>query len=705
MKIRRSPSPLTVVGLLALFVAVAVTSSERPTPLPPGPTALGGAETTAVRSLPRPVSLAAAAATRRADRVVPPLSPAANTSINEGQPGRAPELMPASPTAAATRAVAADTPADAAATAATGRALAKMDLGLRRVVEQGSTAPVRVILQPVVPAAIGAAALQNLRAAGVEVLGVGTRDGAVVARVAPSQLVWLAADAATAHLSTDAEVAPQQASSRQTSFTDGPVLRDSLGLKKGGGLLIGGNAYNGDKVVVAVIDSGIEPSKDLKASRIIAFYDVTVNGVPAAVLPYDDHGHGTHVAGLIGGSGNRSHARFQGAGSKVKFVGYKVLDKNGAGYTSHVIAALDHATKNRAALGINLINLSLGHTIMESAESDPLVRAVERAVASGIIVVVSAGNRGVNPDTGLPGYGGITSPGNARSAITVGAIDIQNTASRSDDFIQAYSSRGPTWFDAFAKPDIAAPGHRLVAAAATRSTLFENTSLRVAAQDDADEDEPATYLRLSGTSMSAAVTTGVLAAGVEAYWAKDDKRQLSPVAAKAVLQFTAVNMPGENVLTQGAGALNPSGLIRFLSSVPKAQDNPKWNAQGLQPYDTFGGKQVLWNQQILWGEQLLWGDQILWGEQLLWGNQILWGNQLLWGNQILWGDNVVWQNQILWGEQLLWGNALAHVGSSGTTSGNQILWGNVALENLVWSLPPARASRSLSIVDLSVGER
>ena len=64
-----------------------------------------------------------------------------------------------------------------------------------------------------------------------------------------------------------------------------------------------------------------------------------------------------------------------------------------------------------------------------------------------------------------------------------------------------------------------------------------------------------------------------------------------------MLQFTAIAMPGENVLTQGAGALNPSGFIRFLSSVPKAQDNPTWNAQGLQPYDTIGGEQVMWSQR------------------------------------------------------------------------------------------------------------
>ena len=121
--------------------------------------------------------------------------------------------------------------------------------------------------------------------------------------------------------------------------------------------------------------------------------------------------------------------------------------------------------------------------MLERAATDPLVRAVDRAVAAGIVVVVSAGNHGTNPVTGAIGYGGITVPGNAPSAITVGAIDIKNTVERYDDVIQPYSSRGPTLFDAIVKPDIAAPGHRLVAPAAKASSLYHSHSeLRVVAQ-------------------------------------------------------------------------------------------------------------------------------------------------------------------------------------------------------------------------------
>ena len=110
--------------------------------------------------------------------------------------------------------------------------------------------------------------------------------------------------------------------------------------------------------------------------------------------------------------------------------------------TSDVIAAIQFATINRKALGIDIINLSLGHPILESAATDPMVQAVEAAVRAGIIVVVAAGNYGT-ATSGSVGYAGITSPGNAPSAITVGAAKTFGTAIRTDDRVTDYSSRGP----------------------------------------------------------------------------------------------------------------------------------------------------------------------------------------------------------------------------------------------------------------------
>ncbi len=104
----------------------------------------------------------------------------------------------------------------------------------------------------------------------------------------------------------------------------------------------------------------------------------------------------------------------------MSYVSLRVLNNTGSGSTSHVINAIQWAVANRTTYGIDVINLSLGHPIFEPAATDPLVQAVEAAVRAGIVVVTSAGNMGKNPVTGQVGYAGISSPGNAPSAITAG---------------------------------------------------------------------------------------------------------------------------------------------------------------------------------------------------------------------------------------------------------------------------------------------
>ena len=153
------------------------------------------------------------------------------------------------------------------------------------------------------------------------------------------------------------------------------------------------------------------------------------------------------MSGLVAGNGVGSGGTYEGMAPQAELVGYKVLDADGNGYTSDVIAALSAIVANQTSLGVDVINLSLGHVIYEPAATDPLVLAVEQAVAAGIVVVVSAGNLGTDPETGEIGYASITSPGNAPSAITVGAVDMQGTTVRADDRVTDYSSRGPTWYD------------------------------------------------------------------------------------------------------------------------------------------------------------------------------------------------------------------------------------------------------------------
>src|SRR6185503_12086908 len=116
------------------------------------------------------------------------------------------------------------------------------------------------------------------------------------------------------------------------------------------------------------------------------------------------------AAGERAAAGALSGGRFRGVAPAAHLIGLRVLDDHGMGSTSDVIAALEFATANREALGIDVINLSLGHPPYAPAASDPLVQAVEAATRAGIVVVVAAGNVGVSTFTHRVGYGGILSP-------------------------------------------------------------------------------------------------------------------------------------------------------------------------------------------------------------------------------------------------------------------------------------------------------
>jgi serine protease AprX len=399
---------------------------------------------------------------------------------------------------------------------------------------------------------------------------------------------------------------------------------------------------------VVLIDSGIAPIKDFEG-RISAFYDFTRRG--RRTEPYDDFGHGTHIAGLIGASGALSNAELTGVAPGVHFIGLKVLDRTGQGRTSHVIGAIEFAIANKARLRAHVMSLSLGHPIYAPAKDDPLVQAVEKAVDAGFVVVVSAGNDGQNADTGETAYTGITSPGNAPSAITVGAADTRATVGRADDAVARYSSRGPTWFDAFAKPDIVAPGHRLVSnlspssyfARQLRRTLDESSSVLGAASrrpfikaldniiwgtndnivwgtndnivwGTSDNivwgTHEGSFLSLSGSSMAAGVTTGVVANLLEANnGAAASGTPLAPNAVKAILQFSAIPIAGADYLTQGTGEVNAAGAIALARAIDNtAGPGDYWLQTGVTPVSRIGGDLYEWSRSVIWGDDVLTGD-------------------------------------------------------------------------------------------------
>jgi serine protease AprX len=205
----------------------------------------------------------------------------------------------------------------------------------------------------------------------------------------------------------------------------------------------------GRGVGVAIIDSGITSWHDdlnlvdgtrRTADSVVHFKDFTNDANDGrANLPSDGYGHGTHVAGSIAGSGYDSDGARAGIAPCASLIALKVLDANGNGYISDVIAALDYAVANKDAFNIGVINLSVASGVFESYKKDPLTLAARRAVDAGIVVIASAGNLGVNQNGDVQ-YGGVTSPGNAPWVLTVGAASHQGTARRSDDTVGDFSS-------------------------------------------------------------------------------------------------------------------------------------------------------------------------------------------------------------------------------------------------------------------------
>ena len=258
--------------------------------------------------------------------------------------------------------------------------------------------------------------------------------------------------------------------------------------------------YDGDGLRVAVIDSGIndnEAFKDGTTSRLV-YQKSFIKGVSSTS---DGYGHGTHVASVIAGDGEGadiSTAKYRGMAPYSDIVNLRVLDDNGAGKDSYVIAALQWITENKADrksnLNIRVVNMSLGRPVYESYKNDPLCKAVEAVWQAGIVVVVAAGNDGRNNQGNSNGYGTINSPGNDPYVITVGASNMFGTETRIDDMPTSYSSKGPSMIDHIVKPDILAPGNKISALG----------SGKLKANNPANVTDPAnSYMQLSGTSMAA----------------------------------------------------------------------------------------------------------------------------------------------------------------------------------------------------------
>ncbi len=370
--------------------------------------------------------------------------------------------------------------------------------------------------------------------------------GAAAMELTKTEFEALARDGSVTHISKDLPVVADMVVTNKVTRAD-TVWQGTSGL-----LGLGSTpGYKGAGINVAVIDSGIAPHSAL-GTRVLARVNL-VSSEPA--VTGDPFGHGTHVAGMIGGAGaaaSRVTNAYAGGGAPaVRFVDVRVLGRTGMGYTSDVIAGIDWVIANRTKYKIRIINLSLGHPVAEPAATDPLCIAVERAVKAGIVVVTSAGNYGQTA-TGAPILGGISSPGNSPAAITVGAVDTKGTTSRLDDSVAPYSSRGPTRFDFAVKPDVVAPGTRIVSLESAGSYIAATyPSWHVAGSSTN------AYLRLSGTSMATGVVSGGVALLLNA------EPGLSPAQVKLLLQTGARFIPSAGLIAGGTGSVDVAQSLKL----------------------------------------------------------------------------------------------------------------------------------------------
>lgn len=273
----------------------------------------------------------------------------------------------------------------------------------------------------------------------------------------------------------------------------------------------------GKNIGIAIIDTGMSAHVDLKDS-IVCFKDF----VNYKKNFYDDNGHGTHVAGIVSGSGKQSNGKYKGIAPDSKLIIIKCLDYKGNGSIKNALMAFDFIINNRKKYNIKIVNISLG-TSIDNMEIDmaSLIHGVEELWKNGIIVVAAAGNNG-------PEEGSVTAPGCAKSIITVGSSDKKNEYSDSE---YDFSGRGPTK-ECVIKPEVVCPGNNITSCDLNRYN----------------------YITRSGTSMSVPIVSGILALVLE------KNNNISNKEIKRMLYKTSEDI-GLKKSRQGWGMINPTKMV------------------------------------------------------------------------------------------------------------------------------------------------
>ena len=385
--------------------------------------------------------------------------------------------------------------------------------------------------------------------------------GGFAAEVPVAALSQLEVSPAVAALRQDQHV-QVQASGADPGGGPSSAYRDVIGATT-----LSAAGRSGAGVTVALVDTGVAPVDDLRGRIVPVTDDVT--GTVSDCVDFsgeghcgDSYGHGTFMAGIIAGNGAASGGTHVGVAPGARILSLKVAGADGSSDVSKVVAAIQWVVSYRERYGIEVLNLSLGTDSVQSWEVDPFNYAVERAWEAGITVVVSASNRGPSART-------VSKPGDDPYVITVGAIDDRGTRPAGDDRLPDFSSRGPT-AAGVAKPDVVAPGVRLVSLRAPDSTIDRNFA----------ESVDGAYHRGSGTSMSTAAVTGGVALLIEQH------QDWTPGQVKQALRSTAVRTASTDPSAVGSGLVD---LVAASRTAPASFPTPWRHSSGLGSLDASRG--------------------------------------------------------------------------------------------------------------------
>jgi serine protease AprX len=300
----------------------------------------------------------------------------------------------------------------------------------------------------------------------------------------------------------------------------------------------------GAGVGVAVLDTGVYAGHPDLAGRVTHCEDFSKERGTVADCA-DTFGHGTFMAGLIAGDGTSSGGSHTGAAPDANIIAVKLAGFDGAADVSNVLAGIQWVVAHRNAYNIRVLNMSLGTDSTQSYQLSPLNYAVQKAWKSGIVVVVSAGNSGPDSRT-------VLKPADDPYVITVGASDDEGTLAISDDTVPVFSSRGPTRSNGIAKPDVVAPGVHTVSLRSPGSAIDQAFGATAAVGDS--------YFRGTGTSMSAAVVSGVVAQMLQV------SPNLSPDQVKWRLMNTTRRIVTTDPNAAGKGLIDAYAAARSTST-------------------------------------------------------------------------------------------------------------------------------------------